>query len=57
MEASPLIIGGCGRSGTTLLLSVLSAHPKVLAIPHETEAFCPGAYGAHVDLQASFEMN
>jgi hypothetical protein len=35
----PVIIGGCGRSGTSLLLSVLAAHPSILAIPTETGAF------------------
>ncbi len=36
---NPIIIGGCGRSGTTLLLSILSAHPDVFAIPIETGSF------------------
>lgn len=36
----PIIIGGCGRSGTTLLLALLGAHPEVHAIPHETRLFC-----------------
>ncbi len=31
----PVIIGGVGRSGTTLLLSMLSAHPGLYGIPHE----------------------
>lgn len=35
----PIFIGGCGRSGTTLLLSMLSAHPKIFCIPYETDAF------------------
>lgn len=35
-DQHPIIIGGCGRSGTTLLLSILSAHPDVFAIPYET---------------------
>ncbi len=35
----PILIGGCGRSGTTLLLSILSAHPSIYAIPYETDAF------------------
>lgn len=34
----PVVIGGCGRSGTSLLLSVLSCHPDLQAIPHETSA-------------------
>ena len=32
----PIIIGGCGRSGTTLLLSILGAHPQLHAISRET---------------------
>ncbi len=38
---SPILIGGCGRSGTTLLTSILSSHPKIALIPHETGIFCP----------------
>ena len=40
----PVVIGGCGRSGTSLLLSILSSHPRMTAIPHETQLLCPGAY-------------
>lgn len=35
-KKSPIIIGGCGRSGTTLLLSILAAHPKLHGIDIET---------------------
>ena len=35
-KSPPIIIGGCGRSGTTLLLSILAAHPKIHAITNET---------------------
>jgi len=35
----PIFIVGCGRSGTTLLLSILSAHPHIFALPHESTAF------------------
>lgn len=35
----PIIIGGCGRSGTTLLLSILSAHPEVHILPWESRIF------------------
>ncbi|MCF8219835.1 MAG: sulfotransferase [Bacteroidales bacterium] len=35
----PVIIGGCGRSGTTLLLSMLSAHPSIFAFPDELSIF------------------
>jgi len=44
MLRNPVIIGGCGRSGTGLLLSLLSVHPGIYAVPEETKAFCPGAY-------------
>jgi hypothetical protein len=37
---TPIIIGGCGRSGTTLLLSILSAHQHIFGIPFETNTFC-----------------
>jgi hypothetical protein len=39
----PIVIGGCARSGTTLLLSVLSCHSRIFAIKSETFAFCPKA--------------
>ena len=35
----PVYIGGCGRSGTTLLLSMLSAHPEIFACPKELGLF------------------
>ena len=54
-RAPPIIIGGCGRSGTTLLASILSAHPRIYVIPEETTTFCPGAYSEHVDLNAEFD--
>jgi hypothetical protein len=38
-SAPPVIIGGCGRSGTTLLLSILGAHPSFYAVKNETGAF------------------
>lgn len=37
--APPILIGGCGRSGTTLLLSILSAHPEIFAFPKELGLF------------------
>jgi hypothetical protein len=40
----PIVIGGCGRSGTTMMLSVLSCHPHVFAIGDETMALCPLGY-------------
>ena len=35
----PVYIGGCGRSGTTLLLSILSAHPEIFGCPRELNLF------------------
>lgn len=35
----PIIIGGCGRSGTTLLLSILDAHPNIYSMKKENGAF------------------
>lgn len=35
----PIFIGGCARSGTSLLLSILSAHPSIFCFPKETDAF------------------
>jgi len=36
---NPIFIGGCGRSGTTLMLSLISSQPGIVAIPDETYAF------------------
>lgn len=60
MSQKPIIIGGCGRSGTTLLLSILSCHPNIWCIPHETTALCPDAfhgieYNKNPDLNMPFE--
>lgn len=35
----PIVIGACPRSGTTLLLSILSAHPGIFTIKKESWAF------------------
>jgi hypothetical protein len=58
----PIVIGGCGRSGTTLLLSILSCHPKIFAIDIETVALCPdgydtdGLYNKSPDLAVPFRL-
>lgn len=44
MTKSPILVGGCGRSGTTFLLALLSAHQHVYSIPRETRAFCNQGY-------------
>ncbi len=36
---APVYIGGCGRSGTTLLLSILSSHKEIFACPKELNLF------------------
>ena len=38
-KGDPVFIGGCGRSGTTLLLSVLSAHRYLFCHPKELGIF------------------
>ncbi len=35
----PIFIGGCGRSGTTLLQAILSAHPRIHVFHKEVDAF------------------
>lgn len=51
----PVLIGGCGRSGSSLLLSILSAHPDIQAISVETEAFCPGIWEGSYDPERPFD--
>ncbi len=34
-SAPPVVIGGCARSGTTMLLAMLSAHPSIFAFKKE----------------------
>jgi hypothetical protein len=57
LSARPVILGGCGRSGTTLLLAVLSCHRRIYAIPNETMAFCPDAYASHPDTTLPFRLD
>ena len=40
-EQAPILIGGCGRSGTSLLLSILSAHLDIHACNRELGLFKP----------------
>lgn len=54
---NPIVIGGCGRSGTTLLLSMLSCHPQIAAVAGESNAFCPDAYSANPDLTLPFRLD
>jgi hypothetical protein len=36
---APVVIGGAGRSGTTLLLSILDAHPRLYCFPEQIGMF------------------
>ena len=38
-QRKPILIVACPRSGTTLLLSILSAIPGIFAVPNQTYAF------------------
>ena len=42
LDHTPIIIGGCERSGTSLLQSIISSHPQIHSIEEETWAFCYG---------------
>jgi len=57
MTRRPVILGGCGRSGTTLLLAILSAHPRIFCLPNETNALAPTGGDPHPDYSAPFRMN
>ena len=52
----PIIIGGCGRSGTSMLLSILSSHKAIYGVPKETSYFSPTANTYHPDYWAKFNM-
>lgn len=43
LRNTPVIVGGCERSGTSLLQSIVSAHPDIFAVEAETWAFCYGS--------------
>lgn len=38
---NPIVVGGCGRSGTTLLLSILGSHSNIYAFDEELYCFTP----------------
>ncbi len=38
-SAPQIVIGGCGRSGTTLLVAILDAHPHIYSLPDEIGNF------------------
>lgn len=37
VERPPVLIVGCGHSGTTLLLSILDRHPRIYGVPYEAK--------------------
>ncbi len=39
LRDSPIIVCGCPRSGTTLLLAILDAHPEIQAVQQESRIF------------------
>ena len=56
MTNRAILIGGCGRSGTTVLNGLLSCHPDIQVVDIETSAFCQTAYAEQVDLAADFRL-
>lgn len=38
-KGTPILVGGCARSGTTLLLSIISAHKEIFAFDQELGLF------------------
>lgn len=51
----PILIGGCGRSGTTLLLAILGAHPQVSALDFESGLFTKSRFSS--DIQRNHQKN
>ena len=51
-----VVIGGSGRSGTSLLLSILSAHPQLFAVDHETPAFVTSDFHQRPDSPDNFKL-
>jgi hypothetical protein len=39
MDQDPILIGGCGRTGTSLMSAILDAHPDIISYPAETNIF------------------
>lgn len=56
MTNRAILIGGCGRSGTTVLKGLLSCHSDIQVVDIETSAFCQTAYTDQVDLAADFRL-
>jgi len=54
LNKNPIVIGGCGRSGTTLLASIFGSNEEIYTIDSETGLLCPGCYGEN---QIPIELN
>jgi len=39
LDQAPILIGGCGRTGTSLISAILDAHPEIVSFPEETNIF------------------
>jgi hypothetical protein len=39
LDQDPILIGGCGRTGTSLMSAILDAHPDIFSFPAETNIF------------------
>lgn len=55
-NCSPIFIGGCGRSGTTLLRVMLDSHPNIACGPESNLMLDPMAFDAK-SLSFKFDMN
>lgn len=55
MTRHAILIGGCGRSGTSVLSATLSCHPRIASVAGETYAFCKSGYSEAPDLKQAPE--
>ena len=39
LDQAPILIAGCGRTGTSLMSAILDAHPEIISFPAETNIF------------------
>ena len=53
-DSSPIVVGGCARSGTTLMRVILDSHPNICCGP-ESNLFYPGRRGLET-LASRFDL-